>query len=470
MSHSIKQICIEIENGRNLEENLPQYMNQLSTLYEKYAEVKFILHYYTLYDSLLDKDSIGIAEKQLLTKLNQIIQESILTEFSGDKMENNVNNLDSLRNQVIKEMKILTSYTDVFQNYEYVLNRIEYRFCNDTINTDDKNLAAKILNYIFETKDNVVINDRIKEIIGELPIRMTKTKYFDIIKNSLANYEGADISSVNTYLYMLKSSAMLYHPDGIETAHLDLRELKTRLETCDYKNISEEEYSILTGEISKAAEYIKETVDFYYALQEVINHLYVMILMAPYAFAVNEKISDKVIYQQIVKDIYHSFQSEAISTIPKETEEKLSCTEGLQETLYTQIQVLESVMPVIRTNHIAMVDNIMLGRSFQCLCMAEILLSNSLFVEFNSTQEDKKADSAYIIQVQQELIELLTKMFHNNSKNLYRAVVANTINKMPIFFQSINDIQEYIMNSLEYCRDFAEKAASVNIINSYLEN
>ncbi len=471
MKYSMKQICNEIESGSNLEVNLPQYMSQLSTLYEQFAEVKFILHYYTFYENLLDKENgIGVEENKLITKLNQVIHDSILTEFSGDKMENNVKMLDSLRNQIIKEMHILTAYTDVFQNYEYVLNRIEYRFSNQTININEEEITAKILNYIFETKDNVIINDRIKEMIGELPVRMTKTKYFDIMKDSLANYEGMDVSSVNNYLYMIKSSAMLYHPEGIKTAYPDLKELKIRLETCDYKNITEEEYHVLNQKIAKVAEYIKETVDFYYALQEVINHLYVMILMTPYAFLDQETISHKNIYQQIVLDIYQSFQSGAMSTLPKETEEKLCHTEGLQENFLAKIQVMESVMSVIRTKHMAMVDSIMLGRSFQCLCMAEILLGSSLFVEFNSTQEDKIADRAYITQVQEELIELLTELFQNNSKNVYRAVVANTINKMPVFFQSINDIQEYIKGSLESCRDFAEKAACINIINSYLEN
>jgi len=48
--------------------------------------------------------------------------------------------------------------------------------------------------------------------------------------------------------------------------------------------------------------------------------------------------------------------------------------------------------------------------------------------------------------------------------------MANTLNKMPVFFQSYGEIEEYIRQSLEQCHDLAEKIASVQLIKSLYQN
>lgn len=468
----MKQICNEIERGNNLEVNLPKLFNRLSTLYEQYAEVKFTLYYYNFYESFLDFEEKNNTdeEKQLIMALNKVIKDSYLSGFSGDKMESSVKTLDSLRNQVIKKMQILTSFTDIFQNYEYILNRIENRFHEDLSDIDDEEFTVQIMNYIFEIKDNVIINDRIKEVIGELPIRITKSKYFDLIRESLSIYIGGDISSVDTYLYMLKNSAMLYSPEGMDTVYPELLSLRKRLESCDYKNINEEEYHSLTSSIEQAADNIHAAVDFYYAIQEVINHLYAIILMTPYSFMESSNISDKDLYKPIVHEIYDQFQEDKKVPLLEKTEDKLIYTEGKQENLFAEIGILETVLPVIKTSHAGLVDSLMLGSHFRSLEVAQNLLGSSLFIELKQMTEDKKADSTYIAKVQDELITQLTDVFLKHSKNMYRAVVANTISKMPIFFQSVDDIRDYVKNSLEQCRDIAEKSACVDIIKNLLKN
>lgn len=48
--------------------------------------------------------------------------------------------LENLRQKAMKEMEIITAYTDCFQVYEHVLNRVEQRFLPDS----EKRLFRKI--------------------------------------------------------------------------------------------------------------------------------------------------------------------------------------------------------------------------------------------------------------------------------------------------------------------------------------
>lgn len=484
----MKQICREISQGNNLEINLPQFFNRLVSLYEKYAEIRFTLHYYTFYEGYLDMNpnQTTEVEQQLLTEVNQIIQNSILSNFSGESMEKNIEKLDEVRNHIIKQMRILTANTDILQNYEYILNRIEYRFRDDLTEINNDEVAAEIVRYIFNSKDNVIINDRIKEVIGQLPIRITKSRYFELIRDSISIYKGADCSSLDSYVYMLKNGAMIYAPEGMDTTYPELLTLRKELESLDYKNMEKEEYLTFSLKIEKAASMINASVDFYYGLQEIVNHLYIMILAAPYAHMEGgyrlESIEGEMKYlllppeqekdlsKSIITEINDHFLSNDKMSIADKIDEQLSYTEGMQESLSEEFEALEPILFDIKSSHINMVESLMLGRIFHCLNTAQNLMGSSLFIDLNQELNNNKADEIYIAKVQEDLINQLSELFVNSSKNVHRAVIANTINKMPVFFQSTNEVMDYVKNSLEQCHDLEEKNACVDIIKTFLNN
>ena len=91
-----------------------------------------------------------------------------------------------LRKNVMDKMQVLTAYVDCFVVYEYILNRIQYRFEDMELLPDDTAFVQDVVNFIFGSKDNVAINDNIHCVIGQLPMRMSRTRYFDIIKESVS--------------------------------------------------------------------------------------------------------------------------------------------------------------------------------------------------------------------------------------------------------------------------------------------
>ncbi len=484
MNKNMKLICKEIQTGVNLDYNLPQFFNRLVTLYEQYAKLKFTMHYYTFYENYMESaGERSNGEESLLTELNTIVKDVLLSDFSGEKMENGVKGLDAIRNRIISRMNILTAYTDIFQVFEYIFNRIEYRFRDDLAEINEEEFVSEVLRYIFDTKDNVIINDKIKEVIGQLPVRLTKSKYFDLIKDSVSIYKGADRSSLDGYIYMIKTGAMLYEQEEMDTVYPEFHTLRKTLEALDYKNITKDEYFSYSGQIDEAALHINSCVDFYYGLQECVNHLYVMLLLAPYSYMEGYRIegiegemkflllpTDEDQCKKLIEEINQHFLAEEKLPLEKESEDKLTYTEGKQEIMFEESVSLEAYFYDIRENHINMVKSLMLGPLFNCLDIAQKLLGASLFVELGQAVESLVADDDYLRKVQEDLFAKLTELFQMNSQYINRAVMANTINKMPVFFQSSKDVADYIKSTLEQCHDKAEKTACVNLIKSFYEN
>jgi hypothetical protein len=495
MSDNIKKISKEILAGENLERNLPWVFNRLIFLYNKDANLKLAMSYYNFYENYReenpfpddmeynnrsgrneqgkqsDKEShkIRSEEETLLNEVNEIIKEFILKKFSGEGLEDSVRHLDQVRNTIIHRMNILTGYTDFLQIYEYVLNRIEYRFKKDLEDINNEAFTAEVLSFIFETKDNMVINERIKEVIGQLPVRMTKSKYFELIGNSISLYKGGDCSSLDTYIYMLQTSAAIYHTEGMEQVFPELSRLKSDLENGDYKNLTEKEYIDLSNCLELGVSVVRRMVNFYYGLQEIVNYLYVIILTRPYA-DMDESNSASFDSLSITGEINCYFEAAEKAPLPEKLEEKFQLTEGMQEEYFQEIFLLEPVLMDIKPNYIELVNSLMLGPIFHTIDIARKLLGSSLFVDLNQTENDNKADEVYLDQVKEKLISGLTKAFKERPQIANRAVMANTLNKMPVFFQSYGETEEYIRQSLDQCHDIAEKIASVQLIKSLYEN
>lgn len=485
MNKSMKSICFDIKNGKNLEFNIPQFLNHLVNIYGQYAEVKFSMHYYTFYEYYLESFGEDLTEESAIMKeFNSIIRECLLSEFSGDRMEDGVNRLDAIRNHVISRMKILTSYTDIFQIYEFVLNRIEYRFLEGQEELNEESFTEEVLAYIFDTKDNVVINDKIKEVIGQLPVRMSKGRYFDIIKDSFSIYKGSERGTLKDFIYMMDTCSMLFEPEGIEDVYDVYSEFRKTLEEVDYKNITGEEYKTYSARLEDIAADINKHVDFYYGLQECINHLYVMLLTAPYTlmeggyrieslgremkFLLLPQDMDK--FRIIIRQINAYFEREEKQPFDEDLEEKLSYTEGKQEFLAEEFDILEPYFYEIEQNHTSLVSSLMMTPLFQCIGLSQKLLSGSIFIELNKVVEKQVVDDKYLQAVRDDYLSRLSELFQKNSQIVNRAVMANTINKIPVFFQTVNDVREYIKNSMTSCKDMAEKTACVNIIKAFFEN
>ncbi len=467
MSNNLKQMIKQINDGKNLEVYIPSYATGLMDSYYKYSMLRMTMNYYTLYEVASDNQESTHVAGDVLTLINQTIDGLFKTSISGEETETMVKKLDAARMDIIKKMQILTAYIDRLQIYEYVLNRMELNFEEQLDYMDDSLFSQKLIQYIFNSKDNMVINDKIREVMGQLPVRMSRKKYFELIKESLSVYKGGDKSSVDSYIYMLETCSMLYEPEGGQEEFTQFKELIQELETTQYSELTKEEHATLAKKIPVVAEQITGITDWYVSLQEILNNLYVLVLANPYAMVSDE--AEMLICKEIIQTIHKLFEAKQFGDLPTNLEEKLGLLEGAQESVLDICNLYESVLLELKTNHSSMIDSLMLGTIFENLYLMQKLQSTSIFIDIQEEIKEEVADEEYIAKVTEAYITKISDLFQKNQKSVNRAIIANTIGKMPVFFTSSDEVAQYIINSLEQCRDRAEKNVCIHILNEIME-
>jgi len=470
MDNELKQICKSIRKGKRLEESIPVLLNRLADIYYIYAGLQLAMNYYTLYEAYCDeeelwsRDAVGKAQQ-----INGFIKENLLDFKSGPEHEKAVFNIDSMRKENMERMDVLTAYTDIFQIYEYVLNRIEYRYKENPYNIDDEEFAREILRYIFNTDDNFAINEKIKEIIGQLPVRMTKQKYFELLGQSMHAYKGAERDSFDTFIYMIKTSSMLHKNENMDKYYPLLAEKKRQLEKLQYKNLSAEEFNNAFDMMKEAISTLEKETTLFLTMQEIINSLYIILICHPYAgLSHSEYFKYWDSASEIINRVNDSFLNGKKEDISEEVAGNLSEIEGIQEEISYDLTILEDALYTVGMNHKNLTQSLMLEPLMQVLARSQKLNSDSKFIDLDLVYSEGKVDEQIINKEVEELKKQLSAAFENLDRMVCRAIMANTLNKMPVFFSNRTEVMDYVRYTIEHCFDIPEKAASYEIINKIM--
>lgn len=465
MMSDINTVIKEIEKKKNLEVNLSKYGNNLMSLYHRYSNIAFAFNYYTYYEMISESQDNNKAKiLEISDDLNKIIAEYLEGNLIGDQLETALNKLNEIRDRIIASMKILTSYVDIFQIYEYVLNRVENRFLEKetTLGLEDEDFVKEILQYIAMDRDAAVVNRKMKDVLGQLPIRMTKQKYFQIISDSFSLYKGATKSTIDGLLYMLRTSAMLERPEGIDSECEELASIKNEFENIDFNIITKDEYESLQNKLTFATNLITKTSDMYLMLAELINQSMVVILSLPYAITdtsesknylgiieiVNKKIMDRTNVEIEQEEAYRLFEN----------------LEGNQERIFLQIEKNDYLLDTVELDQ-ELLESLMLSKIYGSLKMIKKLVSTSTFVELNDTDDDMIiVNEEELVQIRDGFIIELMEHLKKYPKRISRAIMAATLSIMPIVFNSLDEFKDYIENSFSKCSDLDEKKASIQLI------
>ncbi|MGB4661222.1 MAG: hypothetical protein WBI07_18765 [Mobilitalea sp.] len=472
MDKKIKNISQNIRSGKLLEESIPQLFNYLANYYQTNAGIQLSMHYYAFYEAYCDEEDNWSKEIKKVTKqLNAIISNNILLNKNGKDREDAIHAVDSIREDIKSRMDFLTAYTDIFQIYEYVLNRMEYRFKEEMDNTDEEEFEKEVLRYIFESEDNMVINEKLKDIIGQLPVRITKQKYFDILKDSINAYLGADKSALDTYLYILKTSAMIYHKEKMDTCYPELEEKRKSLAGIEYKNITQSTYEEAVKELQIATLILETETSVYFGLCEMVNDIYAILLCTNYAGMVDTGTEDaKKAAFSIIRVINEIFMVDDKWELPMELMDQFTDIEGVQEATIYELTTLEDALYEVEENHKKIAESLMLDQVLQVLLRTQKLLSNSLFIDLEDMREEETVDEEIVAREVLNITNELTELFAVQDRIITRAVMANTLSKMPVFLRNHKEVMDYVCYSIERCSDLSEKTACIDIIKSMMED
>lgn len=470
MDKQMRMIDKEIRNGKNLDVNIPKMFNYIADYYYNYSSVNLTMNYYSFYEFYLDEGNKWSKEsKEILASVNNIIYNNVLQNKEFDR-QRAVKNIDGIRNLVMRHMNQLSAYTDIFNLYEYALNRIEYKFKDDSgLYVDDEDFTREILRYIFDTEESNIINAKILDVISQLPVRMTKQKFFEHVRESFNNYRGAKRSSLNTYLYMLRTTAMIYPVEGMETDYKKLWDQKETYRNLKFNEMTKDEYEVARKTLDELVVFLSIESRIYYDLMEIINHVYAMILCSSYiGIEENGTIIPKAAINTILTGINTLFRLKKSKEVPEDIEAKLGELEGVQENIYYELTVANEAIEELAYNHGELIKSLMVKSNLNTLLLTKKLQSESIFIDLDDEPNDNTLDDNMILMEMDKLEEDLSKLFSKSDRMIVRGIMANILGTMPVFFDTHTQVMEYVRYSLVRCTDPYEKAACVEVIREIM--
>lgn len=464
-----KILVTNIRADIDREQSIREYLGLISAAFVKYSAIKLSLNYFTLNEMVIDMS--GAAKEECLGYLGRI--DGVLKSvFSGDYISSSedIDIVTSIRDTIIDRMKILTSYTDALEIFEYILNRKEDNFSEDEPeNVDPESLADLMYTFVFSDDDKMDVNARVQSFIAQLPVRITKQRFYDIISSSLEIYRGGEKSSVDSFAEMIESSALINRPEGFEYIFPDLYDAFTRLKEQDYKELTSASFDELTELIGDSSRVIRRYVTGYMMLQEIVNDVLVILYNRKYF----EKDESDIGFSSAVKIIESVASHSDIYEAAEETDELFVNLEGAQEEMYDIILSLTASFDEA-AEYAGEYEDEILEEHISAIRKADRLTSSSLFMDIEDDSEwsvvDDPADDEYIDDIKDRLTREFDELFIQVSKDERRSIMAKILSAMPVFFNSREEIREYFVYALSRCTDKAELSGAARLIRDIIDD
>ena len=466
-------ISQEISKGKNLDVNLTKYGRGLSSMYHGLGFIKLSMNYYTVYDIVTEDGFADAQFLELLNRFNKVAESQLLPLAQLDEKDSQYEEkmkaltdtaqIEGIRSDIIKIMEVVTTFVDRLRIYEYVLNRIEHRFTQETPDREyyGTYLTNDIMHYILEDKDNVVINSKISEVVGQLPMRLSRDKFFDYLREAFTLYHGAQKSTIDDFAYALRTSAMISNMDGLKTLFPDCYDIFETLDHADYSNVDEAEYKRLRGALTIASEKMTDCADMFVLLAQMVNDAYTVILTGGQAFNDVEEIQNAA---AIIGAVCRGFASEN-AELEDDVLNRFEAFEGKQERILSVVSQCDYAIDFALANFKDKLEDMQLLSVYTSLAAVEKLQSGSDFVSLKIDELLAEVpDNSYADEVCEELIVQLSDSFKNEPQIVRRAVMSSVLSQLPVFFNSTQEIQNYINLSLEQCNDAAEQMAVIEVM------
>ena len=443
-----KELLNKLKKAKSYDKYLDDYVTNFANLYYNYAAIQSGMVYYTVFEMLNEEGGYEFA-RELVTRYNDALF------LEGEEQ---IDALKKLRGDIIDIMDIVTMYADALTVHEHVLNRIEYKF-KDYELPDVGFFESKINQFIFGAKEDAVItNDKIKSVVSELPLRMTKKRFYDILNDSIDIYKDSDKKALDDFIYMVTTSAAI-DTDYKELEHIKgIKEFMEGLNSVDYTDIDEDKYNDINTLLIEWADKLSNTVGIFMILEECVNNTYVLAELKPYI--TDESASTKHALNMLY-EIRDNFLEDASGVLERCTE-YLEVLEGRQEDVMDRLMGYEGMLSDIFSEH---GDN----AGLKSLNLSMKLVSSSIFINLDEEDESVALDKEYLENKKAEVIKSFDDFFKAHSKIINRAVMSQVISNLPVFFNSPDEVSEYVKYSLTHCSDESELAASVDIIKSIME-
>ncbi|MBQ7432524.1 MAG: hypothetical protein IJV50_03545 [Lachnospiraceae bacterium] len=448
----------ELQKKHYTKENLDQFIRYMKNEESRMALLQMALEYPVFYETVSELEADENCPACLRTqaqKVVSLIQTQILSD--AERSVDALQQIDALRQELTTEMKILSGYTDCMVLYEYILNRKEYDFREDSHveKLSDQALKDRIMAYLTSDNDNQAAQLRTLEVIAQLPMRMTKQRFFQIIEDSFSIYIGSEKSTVEELAYMLRSAAGLVDVDT-QGLFPDLAEVKASVGNGVVQELDSDRFEAIYVTLEQAMDRLNAYMDCVTCIQEIVNSVYVILLCGQFGLA---QVTEQEHCLEILRRINNLFANENRPEIGDSLDELFVSIEGIQERLQEQLEQAEAVFGELPKEQ----EDIAISEGLRQLSWCIRLQSSSLFADLEPAVSEE-ADEVYVRQLSAALCQEYRERFHGQPKMLVRGIMANALTMLPLFVRNYEEIENYVETSLRNCTDAAEKTACTELL------
>lgn len=396
------------------------------------------------YEGILERQKS--TDEQFMRLLGQYLAGELTQESLG-----------SFRDSLTDQMETTIAFADCFRIYEYAWNRMERRFVPDLKPTgiSDEEMTKALMGYLTADRDAALMNQRIQQMIGQLPVRFTRRKYYGMVRDALTSYIGSDMEGLQNEMYLLRTSGMVELSEDQKASEPELCDLLNSLQAVSMGDAGAEQYQNAQAAIRLASNRLTAMAEYLQMMQEMVNDLYVLLLTRETA------IRDEGLEKHaghILDGLYRAYQEKAVS-IPEEISEELYSLEGMQEEYFEAYSRLEPV-PESFAGEDQTEWN---GKK------VERLMSSSPYASLYEAKVQETVTAEVVETAANGFIASLEPVFAVCQKPVMRAVMAATLSCLPVCFNSLDEIQKYIAGSLGSCTDPAEKETCKELLLQMME-
>ncbi len=462
----MRKIVRDLLNQKNIEKSLVEYYARFMEINNTYSHIRLAMNYYTCYISVSEENGmVPPGYLQYMDTINTVIDKVV--NQKSDSLQEEIQQLESLRCEMMEKVKDITCYVDRYNLYEYIINRMEYRFKETDFPKEysDVSYTRKLMQFILEQDDSMMINSKIKDVVGQLPVKMTKSKFYERLSNGLSIYKGGTRESLKDFLYMIRSVSTLEDTDSMNFHYPYLSEYFSELKAIDYRVISKQQCEKAREHLENITDYIDSEMNNCMMVQEVLNDLLLLLYTQ-----CQKKESDAVdVCEEIMRETNLLFTGKFSHKTTDEIENMFVSLEGLQEELYPQISSCD-ITEHIREHFQKEIHMLGMEEQYRILYRLPKLNSDSIFAELEKHTDNTVADENFVQQEMERLREEYAKLFAENDRWFQRAVMSAVLSELPVFFHNISELQDFIYNTLSTCTDLFEKQACIEILNSVMES
>ncbi len=457
-----KKLLRDLSRGVNVEKNLPRYTEVFVDTCFHEALLKLTFSAYLLYEQREDGAGEGVWDlpdearwyRETDSLLRHLIEQAD-KPFCAEVYEELAEQAKKLRGQIKAVMEVYTTYADRLICFDHVLDRM--RFCYEEEDEQRRQMndvnevqfVNHVMQFLFEPDDSAVRAERMQKVIREIPVFMTKNKLFSHIAQTLSAYVGGDQTSLERYLYILRSVAMLNQPDESVISENQSRAWSEKLFQTDFSALDEAGFLEMKARMEQEADQLSQVTDLYVQLQEIVNEIYALCLLRRYTENQTELYTDCM---DVLRDVTESrFQ-----------DEKLEKLEGKIEYYVETASYLDSLLPEIEKWNPDGAGNGGRGLELPVFSMISDLLSDSLFIDLEKGDDTEIVDEAMVNEAVGQLTDQLSQLFGTLAKGVKRTVMSMILAELPPIFQNAEECVTYVRTNVFGCQNMAERKAVVS--------